>query len=105
MQCAIFAGDAQNLVLRFVTVLALPETIGPLAKERRFPGEFAIAGNNLVEFRPVEEIIVNHIRDVGTDVEIIREPVVEAAAGIIVPEDSIAVARHQKWHGDVGVVL
>ena len=105
MQFTIFLGDAQNLLLRFVAVLALPEAIGPLAEHWRRSGEFAVGGDDLIEIGAVEKIVVDDVSNFGADVEIIGEAVVETTAGIIVPENPIAVARHEKGHGDVGVVL
>src|SRR5579863_6739391 len=105
VEIAIFAGDAENFFLRFIAVLALPETIRPLAEERSLSGKFAIAGNNFIQFRTVEEVVVDGVGDFGADIEIVGEAIVEAAARIVVPENTVAITRYQKGYGDVGVVL
>src|ERR1700722_20172027 len=105
VQFTVLARHAENFVLRFVAILALPETVGPLAEHRRLPGKLAIASNHLVEFRTVKEVVVDDVSNFRTDVQIIGKSVVESAARVIVPEDSVAVAGHQKWNGNASVVL
>ena len=62
LQVAIFLRHAQQFLLRLVAVLALPEAVGPFAEHWRRPGQFAIAGDDLVELRAVEEVVVDRRR-------------------------------------------
>src|SRR5579862_1295647 len=91
-ELAIFVGDAQNLVLRLVTIFALPESIGPLPEHRRGAGQLTIPGDDLVEFGAVEKVVVNFIRYFRADIQRMNEPIVEYASGSIVPKDSVAFA-------------
>ena len=59
MQVAVFLRNAEYFLLRFVAVLALPESICPLAEHWGLPGQLTIAGNNFVEFRPIKEVVVD----------------------------------------------
>ena len=67
MQLAVFLRDAENLLLRLVAVLALPESVSPFAKHRRLPGQFAIAGDNLVEIGAIEKVVVDGVGYFGTE--------------------------------------
>ena len=48
---AVAAGRVQDLVLGLVVLLALPETVGPLAVERGGPGDRAVPGDGAVDGR------------------------------------------------------
>src|SRR6266496_3269441 len=80
VEVAIFARNAQDLVLRSVAILALPESVSPLAEHGSLSCEIAIAGDDLVELWAVNEVVVDDIGDFRTNVEIIGEAIVEAAA-------------------------
>src|SRR5215467_1646147 len=69
--------NSNNLFLRLVAVLRLPESIRPFAKHRRYPGQLAIAGNDFVELGAVNEVVINRVGDFGTDIKRMNETVVE----------------------------
>ena len=100
MQLTIFLRDRENLLLRLVAVLALPKSVSPFSEHGSLPGEFAITGDNLVQVGTIEKVIVDDLGYFGTDVQVVREAVVEAAARSVVPENAVAVAGNQKRHGD-----
>src|ERR1700690_3352294 len=79
VQLPILAGDAEDFLLRLVPILALPKTVSPLAEQGRLAGEFTVTSDNLVETGTIEKIIVDDVGDFRADVEIVCEPVVEAA--------------------------
>ena len=93
---AVFPGDVEQLGLRVVAVLALPVTVGPLSEHGRFPGEFAIGRDNVVEIGAVEKVIVDSVRDVGCEVERVQEAVVEKAARGVVPKNAIASSGNEE---------
>ena len=105
VQVAILASNAEDFILRLVTILALPEAVSPLAEHGSLPGEVAIAGDDLVEVRTVEEVVVDDVGDFRADVKIVGEAIVEAAARSVVPENAVALARQHQRHGDIAVVL
>ena len=105
VQIAILLGDSQDFVLRFVAVLALPESVGPFAEHGSLSGQLAVSGDDLVELGSVEKVVVDNVGHFRTDVQIICEPVVEPAARHVVPEDPVAFARYHQRDGDVAVVL
>src|ERR1035438_9024017 len=98
-------GHTKKLLLGLVLVLALPEAVSPAAKERRLAGQFAITGDDLIEIRPVEEVIVDRVGDFRCNVQRVYEAVVEAATRGVIPENSIAFARKQHGDGDISIVL
>src|SRR5262252_251764 len=105
MQLTIFRGHTENFILRLVAILALPETVRPLAEHRDLSGQLAIAGDDLVDFGTVEKVVVDDVGDLRTDIEVIGKAIIETASCGAVPEDPIAAARDQKRHSNVGIVL
>src|SRR6185437_11091484 len=93
VQLAVLLCYAQDFILRFITVLALPESVSPLAEQRRLTGQLAVTGDNLVELRPVEKVVIDHIGDFGSDVQVIGKSIIKAAASRAVPENAVAFAR------------
>ncbi len=49
----------KNLVLRHITVLRLEQTIRPFWKHGRVPGQAAIFVDDLVHFRPIDQVVVD----------------------------------------------
>jgi hypothetical protein len=47
--------------LTMILILALPESIGPLAEQRSGAGKVAVTGDDLIQFGAVEEAIVDGI--------------------------------------------
>src|SRR5258708_34978918 len=80
VQLPVFPRDSQYFLLRPVSVLALPEAISPFAEHGRLPRQFAVIGNDLVESRAVEEVIIDVVGHFGADVEVVCETVVEPTA-------------------------
>ena len=105
VEVAVFARNTQKFLLRPITVFALPKAISPFSKKRWRAGELTVCCNNLVELGTIEEVVVDQIRDIGTQVESAEVAIIEAAAGGIVPENPVAFARQKHRNGDVGVVL
>src|SRR4029450_331247 len=62
---SISAHHVQQLLLRLVAVLALPESPRPTAKHRRDSGQAAVGRDHLVERWSIHEIIVNRIACLG----------------------------------------
>ena len=68
VQLSIFPGYSQNFILRLVAILALPEAISPFAKHGCWPCQLAVGGDDPVEIRAIEEVIIDVVRDLRTDV-------------------------------------
>src|SRR4030095_8033136 len=62
---SISAHHLQQLLLRLVAVLALPESPRPTAKHRRRSGQVAVGRNHLVKRWSIHEVIVNRIAGLG----------------------------------------
>src|SRR5512138_2059561 len=62
---SISAHHVQQLLLRLVAVLALPESPSPTAKHRRLSGQVAIGRDHFVERWSIHQIIVNRIACLG----------------------------------------
>src|SRR5258708_21023776 len=105
MELAVFVSHPEQLFLRVVFILALPESIRPFAEHRRRAGQLPVSTDDFVEFRPVEKVVVQHIGHFRTQVKRIQKTVIEAAARSVVPENPIPVAGLNEWNADVGVVL
>ena len=58
---AIFVRHPQQLLLRVVFVLRLPETVSPFSEQWRRSGQLAVSGDDAVELRPVEQVVVHLI--------------------------------------------
>ena len=98
-------GYCFQLLLRLVLVFALPEAVCPAAKERHLAGELAIAGDDLVGVRAVDEVVVDAVGDFCAQIERMNETIVHAAARGVVPEDAVSVGGDEERNGDVGVLL
>ena len=55
----------QDLVLRVVLVLRLPEAERPVGEHRRLTGEGAIAGDDPIDLGSVDEVVVDPFADLG----------------------------------------
>src|SRR5215472_14460517 len=64
----IFACHARDLCLCLVAVLALPESIGPLAEHGRSPRELTVSTNDAVELRTIDEVVIDRIGDLRAQV-------------------------------------
>ena len=102
---AILANDFIDHRLGIVTPAALLIAQRPHGHKRHVPGQVGIAAEDLFDGRAVEKVIVDDLRNLGTDVQIVREAVIDAAAGCAVPENSVAIAGDEKRDGNAGVVL
>src|SRR5712691_6108240 len=78
-QIAVLAGDALQLLLRSIAILALPIAVRPLTKEGCLPGQLAVGGDDGVKLGAVEEVIVNRVGNFRTEIERVYKTVVEAA--------------------------
>src|SRR5258707_15249900 len=94
MQIPILLRNRKNFFLRLVAVLALPKSISPLSKHGGLTSQLAITRNNFVELRPVKEEVVDHVGYFRAYVHVIGKAVVDFASRIIVPINSVAVARN-----------
>src|SRR5439155_19395502 len=90
---------------RLVAVLALPEPVGPTAKHGRLASPLAVAGNDLVEVRPIDKVVVNGVGDFGTDIHHENKAVVDASARCVVPEKARAVRRKQHRDSNIRILL
>src|SRR5271168_976166 len=102
---AVSLRDSQQLLLRIVAILALPESVRPFSKKRRRPRQLAVRRDNRVELRPIKKIIIHRVRHFRTQIESVRKPVVEPAARPVVPENSVSIARQQKRRRNIRIVL
>ena len=105
MELAVLSRDPHDFILRAIAVLALPETVRPPSEHRDAARQHAVAGDDGIELRPGDEIVVYDIRDFRTEVQRVEKAVVEPAARRIVPEYPVAVRREEEGDGDVRVVL
>ena len=105
VQVAILLRHGKNFFLRLVTVFALPKPICPPPKHWRRAGQFAVAGDDFVEFRAVDEIVVNCVGHFGADIHHVNKAIVDASARGIVPENAISVRGKQHWNSNFRVLL
>ena len=57
----------EALLLRLVALAALPEAEGPARHHRRLAGEPPVAGDDAVEARAVDEVVVDAVADLGPE--------------------------------------
>ena len=98
-QGAVLFHHAQQLVLAFVPLPALPEPKHPLAKHGRLAGEGAVAGHHAVGIVRVHEIVIDAVADFRRKR---RAPRIIAKRGgrVVVPQNAVAGRRHQKRVGN-----
>ena len=58
---AVAVFDRKYLTLGIVTIFGLNKTIGPFREKRYFAGCRTISGNNLIDFRTIEKVIIQSI--------------------------------------------
>src|SRR5205823_12965696 len=58
---AELGANIENFLLRVVPLPALPISVSPLRKQWRFAGQLPIIGNDTVQLRSVEEVIINSL--------------------------------------------
>ena len=59
--------NVQDFLLGMISLPALPESIHPLGKHRRFAGELTIIGNDLIQLRAVEKVVINSLPHLGAE--------------------------------------
>ena len=104
---AVFGDDAEQFLLRAVTLAALPEAPGPFRKHRRSAGQLAITGNDVVGFGPVNEVVIDRVgrfRSPGK-CGLVRCSDVDVGHGRVVPENSITAAGQKHGHAHDAVLL
>ena len=89
-QFAVFADDADRLVLTLVAFLALPVTVGPQREHRRLTRQRAHPCHHAVGIAAVEEIVVgaeSHLRVEGGRLAVVGE----GRRGVVVPVEPVAL--------------
>ena len=102
---AVLAGDIEQLLRRLVAILRLEEPVGPLAEQRRVSGDVAVLMDHRIDFRAVDEVVVDGIGGVGRELELGGEAVVEPGPRRRVPKDAVSIGTDQQRHRDVRVRL
>ena len=92
-------------MLRIVAVLALPIAVRPLSEKRRGASQFTIRGDDFVEFRAVQKVVVDGVGNFRGQVERVHEAIVHAAARTVIPKNAISVAREEHRYRDICIVL
>ena len=64
---AEFGRGVQNFLLAVIPLPTLPVSVGPLGKQRRFAGELAVIGDDAVQLRAIEEVVINGLPHFGTE--------------------------------------
>src|SRR5258708_233259 len=59
--------DVETLLLRFVTLAALPKAKSPARHHRRLAANTAIAGDYLIDLGSINKVVVNTIADFGPE--------------------------------------
>src|SRR5882762_7486325 len=104
-QVAIFLRDIEQRLLRIVAILALPIAVRPLSEKRRGASQFTIRGDDFVEFRTVQKVVVDSVGNFRGQIERVHEAVVHAAARTVIPKNAISVAREEHRYRDICIVL
>src|SRR5208283_680934 len=65
LKLAIFRRDVEHFLLGLILEARLPETISPSWEQGRSTGQRAVVGDDVVEVRAVEKVIVDGIGDIS----------------------------------------
>ena len=91
LQRTVLIDDPEKLGGTLVTLLALPETVGPQREHRYITREMAHLGNHAVGRATVHEIVIDTVADLGGERHAFHGIVIELCAGVVVPVDAPAL--------------
>ena len=64
---AELSSNVQDLFLGVIAFPALPVSIHPLGKHRRFAGELAVVRDDLIQCRTIKEVVINGLPHLGAE--------------------------------------
>ena len=85
-------------------LLALPVAVGPLAIHRRLAGQVPIPGDGAVHVFAADEIVINIVRHLGPDGQVVRV-IGKNGFGIIIPKQPVTQGGNQERYGGLGIGL
>jgi len=106
--CTVAGGDAEQFVLRLVTLLGLPQAPSPARHHRRAASQFAVTAHHVVEFRSVDEVIINPASRFRTNDQRMRSggnADVDIGHRSVIPQDAKTGGRYQHRYGHVAIGL
>src|SRR5690606_35328546 len=69
---AVLVQRVGQFLLRLVALAALPEAVGPLGQQHRLAGQLAVAGDHAVGIVGGHDVVVDDLRGLGPDRQIVR---------------------------------
>ncbi len=97
--------DGEELGRALVVVLRLEEAVGPLGEERRRPGGRPVVGDDLIDGRAVEEVVVDQIARLGAEavLRVAGDVPREVGRRVVVPEETVPLVGDEDGDLDLRV--
>src|SRR3984957_15553377 len=101
----ITMSDIEHLLLRDIAILGLDETISPLGKHRCVAGHGPVFVDDLIDLRPIDQVVVERITRQGRELEFERKAIVGIRQRRCIPLQCIALAGNQERDSNICIVL